>query len=146
MNFLNVCNRIDINIYFSFSLLLQISSILNFLFRSVAPENLAWEALYISLFRVMASRKNQASIKSYFHYGKRGKSNDNLNLQFLALPFYCAFFSICLKELVFYWKKIHLKHLSLLKLVVLPLAKTQIASWKVLLPSLSELSKGIILV
>ena len=55
-------------------------------------------------FELSRQERHQGSIKSYFHYGKRDKSNDNLNLQFLALLFYCAFFSICLKELVFYWK------------------------------------------
>ena len=41
MNPENVCNNIDINCYFAFSLWFQISSISSFHLRSVAPENIA---------------------------------------------------------------------------------------------------------
>ena len=46
----NVCNNIDINSYFSFSLWFQISSISSFRLRSVAPENIAVRILSLNSF------------------------------------------------------------------------------------------------
>ena len=50
MNLKNVCNNIDINSYFSFSLWFQISSISSFRLRSVAPENIAVRILSLNSF------------------------------------------------------------------------------------------------
>ena len=50
MNLLNVCNSIDINSYFSFSLWFQISSISSFRLRSVAPENIDVRILGLNSF------------------------------------------------------------------------------------------------
>ena len=50
MNLLNVCNSIDINSYFSFSLWFQISSISSFRLHSVAPENIDVRILSLNSF------------------------------------------------------------------------------------------------
>ena len=50
MNLWNVCNKIDINSYFSFSLWFEISSISSFCLRSVARENTAMRILSLNSF------------------------------------------------------------------------------------------------
>ena len=50
MNLLNVCNTIDINSYFSFSLWFRILSISSFRLRSVAPENIDVKILSVNSF------------------------------------------------------------------------------------------------
>ena len=109
MKFLNVCNSININIYFSFSLWFQISSISNFRLRSVAPENIAVRSVLYFLIPSYSVKKESSIYKILFSLREKSKSNNNLNFQFLALKFYFAFFSVHLKEMPFYFK--HLKHL-----------------------------------
>ena len=59
MNLLNVCNSIDINSYFSFSLWFQISSISSFRLRSVAPENIDVRILNLNSFILKTLKKVQ---------------------------------------------------------------------------------------
>ena len=56
MNVLNVCNSIDVNSYFSFSLWFQISS---FRLRSVAPENIDVRTLSLNSFILKALKEAQ---------------------------------------------------------------------------------------
>ena len=59
MNLLNVCNSIDINSYFSFSLRFQTSSISSFRLRSVAPENIDVKILSLNFFILKALKEVQ---------------------------------------------------------------------------------------
>ena len=57
MSLQNVCNNIDINSCFSFSLWFQISSILNFCLRSVVLEKIAVRILTLNSFLLKTLKK-----------------------------------------------------------------------------------------
>ena len=63
MNLFNVCNSIDINSDFLFSLWFQISSISSFRLRSVAPENIDMRVLSLNSFILKALKEVQLKCK-----------------------------------------------------------------------------------
>ena len=65
MNLQNVCNNIDINSCFSFSLWFQISSILSFRLRSVVLEKIAMKILNLNSFLLKTLKEVQLKYEVY---------------------------------------------------------------------------------
>ena len=65
MKLLNVCNSIDMNSYFSFSIWFQISSISRFRLRSVAPVNVEVRILSLNSFILKTLKEVQLKCEMF---------------------------------------------------------------------------------
>ena len=117
INLLNVCNSIDIAIFFSFSLWFQISSISSVRLRSVAPENIALRSVLYFLISSYDVKKESSIYKIRFNVELRKmlQSKVQHNLSNEELFWYAWFYgftfvlfvkwNICLEHaFLFYWE------------------------------------------